>query len=56
VWIETEGAGVDLQGGPDQIEAGRASFYLTPMIELGRRAREIGGGAAQGKGIARDQG
>jgi hypothetical protein len=56
VWIEAERAGVDQQGGPDQIQAGRASRCLTNRIELGRRAREIGGGAAQAKVVIGDQG
>ena len=56
MWIEAERAGVDQQGGPDQIQAGRASRCLTNRIELGRRAREIGGGAAQAIGGHRRSG
>src|ERR1700730_11599218 len=56
VLIEAKRAGVDHEGGPDQIQAGRASCCLTIMIELSCRAREIGGGPAQAKGITAGQG
>src|SRR4030088_2054329 len=36
--------------GPDQIQARRASCRLT-VVELGCRAREIGGGPAQANGV-----
>jgi hypothetical protein len=49
VWSEAERAGVDQEGGPDQIQARRARCCLTIVIKLGRRAREIGGGPAQAK-------
>ena len=54
--VEAEGAELDQEGGPDQIQAGGASGCLTIMIELSRRAREIGGGAAQAKRVASGQG
>ncbi len=56
MWTEAERASVDQEGGPDQIQAGRASCRLTIMIELGCRAREIGGGPAQAKGVTGGQG
>src|SRR5882762_7479160 len=54
--IETEAAGVYLEGDPDQIEARRVSCRLTIVIELSCRGREIGGGAAQAKGVTAEQG
>ena len=53
--MEPERAGVDQEGGPDQIQARRASCRLT-VVELGCRAREIGGGPAQAKGGTAEQG
>jgi hypothetical protein len=56
VLIEAEGAAVDQEGDPDQIQARRARCRLTIMIELASRAREIGGGPAQAKGVTGCQG
>src|SRR6202049_2185046 len=54
--MEAKRAGVEQEGGPDQIQAGRASCCLTIRIELACRAREIGGGPAQAKGVTVGQG
>ena len=54
--IGAERAGVDQEGGPDQIKAGRASCRLTIMIELGGGTRQIGGGAAETEGVADGKG
>jgi hypothetical protein len=56
VLIEAERAGVDQEGGPDQIKACRTSCRLTIMIELGGGARQIGGGAAETEGVADGKG
>ncbi len=56
MWIEAKGAGVEKEGGPDQIQAGRASDCLSTMIKLSCRAREIGGGAAQAGRVTGGQG
>lgn len=55
MWIEAERADVDQEGGPDQIQAGRASCCLTIVIEPVCRAREIGGGPAQAKWVTGGQ-